>query len=470
MLPEGRRALPLVALLLCAASVLVDDTGRVGMRAVLYALATGTGVVTLRRARAYDGPALGAFWVLTASCALYATSNALRALVPTSAAGEVVNGAASVALLLAGVVFVRRIRPGHGPRIALDGLIVGLVAALGLREIAAASDRAVAGSLPSMMMVVGLVGVSLWLRAIATDPSGAVRAFALAAGLAMPGTVLISLGDLGAARPLWVDAWTLASTVVLVHALCHPDLAGVRAERVPAFRRVTLASVLLMLLALAAAPVLMWARAVRDAPPDVGLALGLSVLTVLWVARFSLMLIDRDAHRDRLDRELATDPLTRVASRRRFTDHLDALLDDPDPEVPLAVLMADLDDFKAINDVHGHHVGDETLVAVATLLRDVVGSRGLVARLSGDEFAVALHTADPVAVQREVCSALGRVVVRAEPLVEVTASVGMALADPDEPSSQQLLERADRSMYARKRARALVVEQQPGVALERSRP
>ena len=452
MTTSGQRLL-VVAVLVAVLGLLVGDTARVAVRGILYLLAAGAGYWTLRDITARLTRAHGAFWILTASCGTYAASNLTRAALPDQPIGEALQAVASLLLLVAGVVFIRRIRPGHGPRIVLDGLIVGLVAALALREVAVATGSPALGeSGASVLVVVGLVGTSMWLRVVAADPSGAVQAFAIAAGLAMPGTFLTTTLGFGPVRPLWVDIWTLASTVVLVHALSHPALGGVRQAPVPAFRHVTASSVGLMVLALAVAPCLMWSRFARGESTDLIIGLGLSVITVAWVLRFSLMLIDRDADRARLDRELATDPLTRIASRRCLTDHLDAVLARPRGEgEELGLLMADVDDFKQVNDEHGHRTGDLALIAVATLLREVVGDRWLVARLSGDEFAVALHTPDPLAVQREVSTALECVRVGRHPLVEVRLSVGMALAREEERSSQQLLERADRAMYARKR-------------------
>src|SRR5690606_30785757 len=86
-----------------------------------------------------------------------------------------------------------------------------------------------------------------------------------------------------------------------------------------------------------------------------------------------------------LQRELrwaaAHDPLTGLATRAEFARRLDRL--DADD---LVLLYIDLDDFKPINDAHGHHVGDAVLVEVARRIRSVVGPQDVVGRLGGDEF------------------------------------------------------------------------------------
>ena len=86
------------------------------------------------------------------------------------------------------------------------------------------------------------------------------------------------------------------------------------------------------------------------------------------------------------------DPLTGVYNRRHFRDSLQAMLERRGGAAqPLALLLLDLDHFKAINDTHGHLAGDECLTAVARTMRDVVEPRGgLVARFGGEEFVVLL--------------------------------------------------------------------------------
>jgi diguanylate cyclase (GGDEF)-like protein len=82
------------------------------------------------------------------------------------------------------------------------------------------------------------------------------------------------------------------------------------------------------------------------------------------------------AHRDPLTRAWRRDAFT-ARAHRMLTHHHD-----------LTLLLADLDDFKGINDTYGHAAGDDVLAAVAARLADWAGSRGVVGRLGGDEFAV----------------------------------------------------------------------------------
>ena len=119
---------------------------------------------------------------------------------------------------------------------------------------------------------------------------------------------------------------------------------------------------------------------------------------------------------------------------------------------PFAVLVIDLNDFKAVNDSRGHIVGDVVLVEVARRLAVLVGGAGVAARLGGDEFV--LVAASPTAVVArllgyDVVRAVARPIAAGGQKVEVRASVGMvqALAGDD---AAALLHAADVAMYRAK--------------------
>ncbi len=126
----------------------------------------------------------------------------------------------------------------------------------------------------------------------------------------------------------------------------------------------------------------------------------------------------------------------------------------------MAVLFCDLDDLKAVNDSHGHDVGDALLAEVAARLLAGVRGADTVARLSGDEFAVLLpeaHDADLVAA-RLVGEVAVPLIVRGRRL-DPSISIGVARCDPAtdpdlDPATRAsaLLQRADRAMYAAKLA------------------
>jgi diguanylate cyclase (GGDEF)-like protein len=156
------------------------------------------------------------------------------------------------------------------------------------------------------------------------------------------------------------------------------------------------------------------------------------------------------------------DHLTGLPNRQLFTSHLDALLRTPGPRSTTAVLYGDLDGFKPVNDEFGHAAGDELLRQVAARLRGTVRPEDLVARLSGDEFAVVVTVADlasATGLAERVVDALATPFRVEGRDVRVTISIGVALHDgAARGDADQLLRSADAAMYeAKQRGRNQVV-------------
>ena len=104
---------------------------------------------------------------------------------------------------------------------------------------------------------------------------------------------------------------------------------------------------------------------------------------------------DRKAHEAALVHQALHDPLTGLANRVLFYDRLRHALDRGRREhTPTCVLIIDLDDFKAVNDAHGHLIGDRVLAVFAQRLRSVLRASDTAARLGGDEFAVVCENTD----------------------------------------------------------------------------
>jgi len=120
----------------------------------------------------------------------------------------------------------------------------------------------------------------------------------------------------------------------------------------------------------------------------------------------------------------------------------------------LALMMIDLDHFKAINDDYGHDVGDETLKTVAQICLSTLRKVDIFARYGGEEFAVALPETD-LEHALQVAERLRRSVAEAPmtdriPPLHITLSVGVTVAGPDSTDLSTLLKHADTALYQAK--------------------
>jgi len=170
----------------------------------------------------------------------------------------------------------------------------------------------------------------------------------------------------------------------------------------------------------------------------------------------------RKIFEDELRHAALHDPLTKLANRALFREHLQHALarfrhSDARPH---AVLLVDLDGFKRINDSIGHAAGDQVLAEFAGRLRAVIRPGDTAARLGGDEFAVLLENSSPreaaafarqlVDIVRGPITLDGAVALDNQSVV-LTGSVGVALTEPGQDAGD-LLRNADVAMYAAKAA------------------
>jgi diguanylate cyclase (GGDEF)-like protein len=152
-----------------------------------------------------------------------------------------------------------------------------------------------------------------------------------------------------------------------------------------------------------------------------------------------------------------TDTLTGLANRLLFDARLEQSMQQARrSQGQTALLLVDLDHFKAINDGYGHAIGDEVLRSAAERFRAAVREVDTVARLGGDEFAIVLAAIGSVADADRMADKI--VAGLREPMrvlgmpLEVTGSVGVAVFSGGELSPAELVRRADRAMYAAKEA------------------
>jgi diguanylate cyclase (GGDEF)-like protein len=156
----------------------------------------------------------------------------------------------------------------------------------------------------------------------------------------------------------------------------------------------------------------------------------------------------RVAEKARAAETARTDPITSLGNRLMFRERLAALLATLDhPPSAAAVLIFDLDRFKAINDSLGASVGDALLGAVAERVRSAVGPADVVARFGGDEFGIVqvgrLQPESAAALSKRLVDLLGRSYIVEGHLLNVGASVGIALTPADGRDTDQILKNAD---------------------------
>jgi len=153
-----------------------------------------------------------------------------------------------------------------------------------------------------------------------------------------------------------------------------------------------------------------------------------------------------------------TDPLTGLYNRRYAVTHLGRIAENAAATGrPFAVMVADLDRFKSINDTWGHPAGDAVLVEIAHRLRDNLRAVDMVARIGGEEFLIAMPDTDDAAA--ELAADRLRRIAQSTPVtlrdgrtrVAATISIGVAVSAEDgtEPNAD-LIDRADRALLAAK--------------------
>jgi diguanylate cyclase (GGDEF)-like protein len=160
------------------------------------------------------------------------------------------------------------------------------------------------------------------------------------------------------------------------------------------------------------------------------------------------------------DHQARHDALTELPNRTLFHERLDAMLDGG--ATPCAVVLLDIDRFKEVNDTLGHYNGDRLLMEVAARLIEIVGPAGMVARLSGDEFAVLLagHGTGHASIEEhavEVARLVGTsfttpFLIEGLELV-MSASIGISLSPVHGSTADALIRRADVAMYNAKSER-----------------
>ncbi len=152
--------------------------------------------------------------------------------------------------------------------------------------------------------------------------------------------------------------------------------------------------------------------------------------------------------------QLATqDPLTGALNARSFVERLAQELERIRRySRPLALLYLDLDDFKVVNDRHGHQTGDAVLRLVANATRRAIRQSDVVGRLGGDEFGVLMPETDSVVAEAAATRLAAGIRSVFQGTPSVTASIGLvSTINAASLGAEELLRRADKAMYEAKR-------------------
>lgn len=191
-----------------------------------------------------------------------------------------------------------------------------------------------------------------------------------------------------------------------------------------------------------------WVQSIRQRTPDGGIVVLRSDITAFKHSELAARL---QAHYD---------PLTELPNRRLLLDRLThALARARRAGAAVAVMLIDLDDFKPVNDTHGHRVGDEVLRVTANRLRAALRSADTVARYGGDEFVIVIddlrHVAHIGEVTTKVIDAVERPITPTVgasdgTTLQISCSVGISLFPQDGQDSDVLIRHADAAMYRAK--------------------
>ncbi|WP_062134120.1 putative bifunctional diguanylate cyclase/phosphodiesterase [Demequina aestuarii] len=363
-------------------------------------------------------------------------------------------------LVYQGMVRWNRFRSGTAaPHDWLNGLSALLAGTAALQAAAVHGLVAVDATspLPAMevasgLLVLGTMATISHLAGLRRDP----RFWLTCGAFVVIATVQVISSVRGGMADLVLITWTLAAALCIAWA-CHGPRRG-RGQMHPASAGATAAGSIVVLAAsvgtLLVEDVAHLAAQLATAETNgriwpaalAGAAAAGAILRLAGMVRdHSILAVTRH--------EARTDDLTDLGNRRALLEYLDRA---QRRRRPLGLVLVDLDDFKSVNDKHGHPVGDELLRTVGRALSDVLPAGGLAARIGGDEFALAIDGApgEAGALAERTAHALSQIVVVAGSRITVKASIGVAASVGD---TRVLLWRADVALYGAKRSDDTVV-------------
>lgn len=173
--------------------------------------------------------------------------------------------------------------------------------------------------------------------------------------------------------------------------------------------------------------------------------------------KLKLEIIENAEHREQLQRMAHYDELTNLPNRVLLADRLNqSMVQCQRRNQSLAVAFMDLDGFKAVNDRHGHNVGDELLVVVAQRMSEALREGDTLARIGGDEFIAVMvdleNIEDSEPVLKRLLKAAADPVTLGDAVMQVSASIGVSLYQQDDVDADLLMRHADQAMYIAKQS------------------
>lgn len=311
-----------------------------------------------------------------------------------------------------------------------------------------------------MLLVTGIAGAVVRASLVSHDARGTLGYLLVAVGSMLVGNAgsVLTADPVSGVASRWVGAVWLLGYLGLAAAALHPSLMRLATPGRPIASRLTDRRLAFLGASLALNPALAGVQHLRGHEVDAALLLIASLLVVpLALVRVAGLVRLHTATEAELARLATRDELTTLPNRRAVDLHLEAAVERvrAGDSVGVLVLFLDLDDFKAVNDAHGHGIGDELLATVAQRLRAAVRERDVVGRFGGDEFVVVAE-GGPDELRRgtvaRVVEALATPVRLGAVTASARASIGTVGARTgDDVTAAQLLSAADARMYERKR-------------------